>query len=52
MEETASGIRAAIKSTDSGLGSGEIMDVAPSGSLSRLLSNLWPCKTASGALTV
>lgn len=43
---------AAIKSTDSGLGSGDITDVAPSGSLSRLLSNPCPCKTASGTLTV
>ena len=34
---------AAIKSTGSGLGNGEIVDVAASGPLNRLLSNPWPC---------
>ena len=33
---------AVIKSIDSGLGSSGIMDVAATGSLSRLLANPWP----------
>ena len=43
---------AGIKSIDCGFGSSGIMDMAATGSLSRLLANPWPWRTASGNLTV